>query len=192
MAKCYNCGKLILTKKVMGLIGNKMEVFCSERCRNAAWHSLNGKNEGISESGNVPSISLKSSGQSAPESVSSFLILGSEFEYSAKTDGITITVGKLENKSSWQTGKIRLELFFSKDGPYKTGGKVSGTTIAVSNEYAPLKKNYSYFNMKTQAKLYDRPKPGLYTPILFVKELCSDEKWHIAGFVNFPSKHKWS
>lgn len=39
MVTCYNCGKLLLDRKVMGLCEDRMHTFCSERCRSAAWSS---------------------------------------------------------------------------------------------------------------------------------------------------------
>lgn len=123
--------------------------------------------------------------------LSSIYIDGAEYTYKAQTDGITIKIKKLENRSSWTTGKIRLELFLSTDGAYEKGSKVSGTTLAMSSSYGELKKSYSYTNMKTVAHLHEKPKSGTYTPILFVRELSPDGEWQIAGHVNFPAS-KWS
>lgn len=187
MVTCYNCGKLLLDRKVMGLCEDRMHTFCSERCRSAAWSSDEKK---------VSSDSLGRSYCAIPanneaKGLSSIFIDGAEYTYKAKADGITIKIKKLENRSSWTTGKIRLELFLSTDGAYEKGSKVSGTTLAMSSSYGELKKCYSYTNMKTVAHLHEKPKSGTYTPILFVRKLSPDGEWQIAGHVNFPAS-KWS
>ena len=187
MVTCYNCGKLLLDRKVMGLCEDRMHTFCSERCRSAAWSSDEKK---------VSSDSLGRSYCAIPanneaKGLSSIFIDGAEYTYKAKVDGITIRIKKLENRSSWTTGKIRLELFLSTDGAYEKGSKVSGTTLAMSSSYGELKKSYSYTNMKTVAHLHEKPKSGTYTPILFVRELSPDGEWQIAGHVIFPAS-KWS
>ena len=189
MTTCYNCGKLILGKKIMGLCANEMHTFCSDRCRSAAWSNGRPKVDSNSD-GNY--ISAPKETVQEEKGISTLSIDGAEFEYSAKTAGVTIIIKKLENKSSWKTGKLRLELFLSKSGPYKKGTSLSGTTLAISNSYDCLRKNYSYTNMKTTAHIYEKPKSGIYTPVLLVREYCDDGEWHIAGYVNFSSNFKWS
>ena len=189
MITCFNCGKLILGKKVMGLCNNEMHTFCSERCRSAAWTSGKSKTNSGSD-GNY--ISETKEEPEVEKGTSDLVIDGAEFEYSAKTAGVTIIIKKMENRSSWTTGKLRLELFLSKSGPYRKGAQLSGATLAVSNNYDALRKRYSYTNMKTVAHLYEKPKSGIYTPVLFVREYCNDGEWHIAGYVNFSGNFKWS
>lgn len=190
MQTCYYCGNVILGRKIMGLVGGTMRTFCSDRCRSASWIKAENKSPSNEASGLKTEKYISSKNEQ--KSVSSLAISGAEYEYSAKTDGITIRIKKLENKSEWATGKLRLELFASKSGEYRKGSSVSGTTIAVSSSYDSLRKNYSYTNMSAVSHIREKPKLGTYTPILFVRELGTDGEWHIAGFVNFPAKLKWS
>ena len=195
MQSCYYCGKLILGRKCMGQIGNNMHTFCSEKCRSSAWVKAGEKRFSTSDSQNDSNNSGDQSGSSfssGRSGVSTLAVSGAEYEYSAKTDGVTIQIAKLENKSSWQTGKIRLELFLSKSGGYVKGQQLSGFTLAISNTYQPLRKHYSYTAMKTTAHLYEKPKAGTYQPVLLVREEDEEGRWRVAAFVNFPGTLKWS
>ncbi len=174
----------------MGQLGTSMKVFCSERCRTSAW--LKAGESPDEHSHDDQNNYVETSAETESRGPSMLLVSGAEYEYSAKTAGVTMILEKLENKSAWVTGKLRLELFLSKEGPYSKGARLSGTTLAVSNSYAPLRRHYSYSNMKTVAHLHSKPKSGMYTPILLIRELCTDGEWHIAGYVNFPQKLKWS
>ena len=198
MQSCYYCGKLILGRKIMGQIGNNMHTFCSEKCRNTAWIKAGEKKASSGGEGEVAGTASTDSSESSVSvssgrsGVSVLAVSGAEYEYSAKTDGVTIKIAKLENKSAWMTGKLRLELFLSKSGAYSKGEQLSGFTLAVSNTYQPLRKHYSYTAMKTTAHLYEKPKAGTYQPVLFIREEDDEGRWRVAGYVNFPGTLKWS
>ena len=192
MQSCYYCGKLILGRKLMGQIGNNMHTFCSEKCRSSAWVKAGEKKPSTTEESTTQTSSSQGTTQSASRGVSVLAIDGAEYEYSAKTDGITIKIAKIENKSSWMTGNLRIELYLSKSGTYSKGQTLSGFTLAVSSTYSPLRKHYSYTGVTTTARIYEKPKAGTYQPILFVKEEDESGRWRVAGYVNFPNSLKWS
>lgn len=198
MQNCYTCGKLLFGNKVLGQIGFSIYYFCSEKCRNAAWNKAGVKNAdstAVSSSGGEAGTDYRSlSREKAYKSgaPSKIIVQGAEFNYSAKTDRVTIKIQSIHNTSDEKTGTLRLEFFLSKSGLYRPGGIPSGVTLAVSSEYEPLRKNYSYTNVTSIALKKHTPKPGTYQPVLFVTELNEDGNWRTAGFANFPQPLKWN
>lgn len=196
MQTCYNCGKILLGKKVFGQIGSSMYNFCSEKCRSATWAKIGVKNNysmdfntSDSQPGDSISFTVKKETGSKSGSTSLLVINGAEYSYSAATNRVTMKIRSLENKSGGKTGSLRFELFMSKSGPYERGAKLSGFTLGVSSTYEPLRVNSAYSNVSSTV-LAEEKKSGSYQPILFVKELNDDGTWHIAAFANFSKKDR--
>lgn len=197
MQTCYNCGKILLGKKVFGQIGTAMYNFCSDKCRMSTWTKIGVKGNDsmdfnttdIAKDSTQGYSSKKESG-SKSGSTSALAIQGAEYSYSAHTNRVTMKIKSVENKSGGKTGNLRFELFMSKDGPYTKGAKLTGFTLAVSSTYEPLRINSAYSNINSTVLASSSKKSGTYQPIIFVKELNDDGTWHIAAFANFPSKEK--
>ena len=196
MQTCYNCGKILLGKKVFGQIGTAMYNFCSEKCRMATWTKIGVKgddsmdyNENDIKDSGVPHFNSKAEGsKSGLPSVLN--IEGAEYSYSAHTNRVTIKISSIQNKTGKKTGSLRIELFMSKDGPYSKGAKLSGFTMAVSSTYEPLRINSAYSNVSSTVLASDSKKSGTYQPVIFIKELNDDGTWKIAGFANFAKKER--
>lgn len=197
MRQCSCCGKIIFGNSLYSAIGSKTYYFCSEKCKNVIWARNNFKSsaEATSASSNFNADKnykhqdrkiLAKSG-----SPSKITIDGAEYTFLGKTDRITMKLQSIVNESDETTGNLKIELFLSKSGPYKRGAKLEGATVAVSTEYDPLKKGYSYNNITSTVLLKPALKSGKYLPIFFVRELNEDGNWHIAGFLNFREVQKW-
>lgn len=197
MQTCYNCGKILLGKKVFGQIGSAMYNFCSDKCRMATWTKIGVKGNDSMDfsdrdfnSGSNVNYSQKKETGSKSGSPSALVIQGAEYSYSAHTNRVTMKIKTLQNKSGGKTGSIRFELFMSKSGPYERGTKLTGFTLAISSTYEPLRINSAYSNITSTVLASSEKKSGTYQPIIFVKELNEDGNWHIAAYANFPGKDK--
>ena len=197
MQTCYNCGKLLLGKKVFGQIGSEMYNFCSDKCRTATWHKIGVKdstsmdfNSSDIDTDGTPSFTSKKENNQKAGGTSAIAITGAEYTYSAHTNRVTIKIQTVQNKSGQKTGSLRFELFMSKDGPYTKGSKLSGFTLAQSNTYEPLRVISAYSNITSTVLASDAKKSGTYQPVIFVKELNEDGTWHIAAAANFANKEK--
>ena len=197
MQSCYNCGKLLLGKKVFGQIGSAMYNFCSEKCRMATWTKIGVKgndsmdfSESDFNSGSSANYSQKKDTGSKSGSTSALIVEGAEYSYSAHTNRVTMKIKSLQNKSGGKTGSLRFELFMSKSGPFEGGAKPQGFTLAVSSVYEPLRINSAYSNITSTVLASEEKKSGTYQPVILVKELNEDGTWHIAAWANFPGKDK--
>lgn len=195
MKTCYNCGKIIFMNKVFGQIGENMYTFCSEKCRSSTWHKIGVKSNDSMEASSKDaddhtghSYERKEAGEKSG-APSKLILDGASYSYSARTDRVTISIQSLKNKSGEKTGTLKFELFMSKTGAFKPGEKSAGFTMASSATYEPLRVNSAYSNVTSTTRPLEK-KSGTYTPVIFVRELNEDGKWHIAAFANFPQKEK--
>lgn len=197
MQTCYNCGKILLGKKVFGQIGSSMYNFCSDKCRMATWTKIGVKGDNSMDFNTSDTSTKGSTGYSQKKETGSksgspsvLIIQGAEYSYSAHTNRVTMKIESIMNKSGAKTGTLRIELFMSKDGPYSKGASLKGFTLAVSSTYEPLRVNSAYSKVTSTVLASDSKKSGTWQPIIFIKELNEDGTWHIAAFANFAKKEK--
>ena len=95
----------------------------------------------------------------------------------------TFNVGKIANQSSWDTGSLKLVLWFSS-APYN-GGTLNGTQIGeciFSQE--PLRAGYEFNNLEVSFQVQNNPPTGNYESIVTVNEYHESGSWYIVGWIN--------
>lgn len=105
MQNCYTCGKILFGNKVLGQIGSSIYYFCSEKCRNAAWSKSgvkSGDSPAVASSGSESGTNYRSlhrTESSKSGAPSKIVVQGAEYNYSAKTERVTIKVQTIRNAS---------------------------------------------------------------------------------------------
>ena len=95
----------------------------------------------------------------------------------------TFNVGKIANQSSWDTGSLKLVLWFSS-APYN-GGTLNGTQIGeciFSQE--PLRAGYEFNNLEVSFPVQNDPPAGSYASVVTVNEFHESGSWYIVGWID--------
>ncbi len=109
--------------------------------------------------------------------------------YSVSDNKCTIKAERVDNDSSWRTGKIYLSLWFCKE-PYNSG-TINGTCMAKTAWLGQLKKGCGFTDINKKLKITGSVDPGKYNAVVTAQEKHESGKNNIVGWVNFDKTVYW-
>ena len=104
----------------------------------------------------------------------------------------TIQADRVENLSPWNTGSLKLVLWYCKE-QYSGEGSINGIQMAeglISKE--SLRRGNHFPDVSVTGFVTGNPAAGDYWSVVTVNECHADGAWYIVGHMNFRTQNHWT